>query len=54
MDKEEHRFFSVDDPVVVAQGDIHHGADHDLVIVWRWHGEAKQQFFKQVVDSISP
>jgi CubicO group peptidase (beta-lactamase class C family) len=28
--------------------------DHDLVIVWRWHGEGKQQFFKQVVDSISP
>jgi CubicO group peptidase (beta-lactamase class C family) len=26
--------------------------DHDLVIVWRWHGEGKQQFFKQVVDSI--
>jgi CubicO group peptidase (beta-lactamase class C family) len=28
--------------------------DHDLVIVWRWHGEVKQQFFKQVVDSIKP
>ena len=28
--------------------------DHDLVIVWRWHGEGKQQFFKQVVDSIKP
>ncbi len=27
--------------------------DHDLVIVWRWYGEGKQQFFKQVVDSIT-
>ncbi len=26
--------------------------DHDLVIVWRWHGSGKQQFFKQVLDSI--
>jgi CubicO group peptidase (beta-lactamase class C family) len=28
--------------------------NHDLVIVWRWHGEGKQQFFKHVVDSIKP
>lgn len=28
--------------------------DHDLVIVWRWHGGGKDQFFRQVIDSISP
>ena len=28
--------------------------DHDLVIVWRWHGGGKEQFFRQVIDSISP
>jgi CubicO group peptidase (beta-lactamase class C family) len=27
--------------------------DHDLVIVWRWHGNGKEQFFRQVIDSIS-
>ena len=27
--------------------------DHDLLIVWRWHGPGKQQFFKQVVESIA-
>jgi CubicO group peptidase (beta-lactamase class C family) len=26
--------------------------DHDLVIVWRWHGGGKEQFFRQVIDSI--
>jgi CubicO group peptidase (beta-lactamase class C family) len=26
--------------------------DHDLVIVWRWHGRDKEQFFKQVIDAI--
>jgi CubicO group peptidase (beta-lactamase class C family) len=26
--------------------------DHDLVIVWRYHGSGKEQFFKQVIDSI--
>jgi CubicO group peptidase (beta-lactamase class C family) len=28
--------------------------DHDLVIVWRWHGGGKEQFFRQVIDSIQP
>lgn len=27
--------------------------DHDLVIVWRWHGAGKEQFFRQVIDAIS-
>jgi CubicO group peptidase (beta-lactamase class C family) len=27
--------------------------DHDLVIVWRWHGSGKEQFFSQVLDSIT-
>lgn len=27
--------------------------DHDLVIVWRWHGGGKEQFFRQVIDSIT-
>jgi CubicO group peptidase (beta-lactamase class C family) len=27
--------------------------DHDLVIVWRWHGGGKDQFFKEVIDSIT-
>lgn len=26
--------------------------DHDLVIVWRWHGGGKEQFFRQVIDAI--
>jgi CubicO group peptidase (beta-lactamase class C family) len=26
--------------------------DHDLVIVWRWHGQGKDQFFRQVIDAI--
>jgi CubicO group peptidase (beta-lactamase class C family) len=26
--------------------------DHDLVIVWRWHGQGKEQFFRQVIDAI--
>lgn len=26
--------------------------NHDLVIVWRWHGNADSQFFKMVVDAI--
>ena len=26
--------------------------DHDVVIVWRWHGGGKEQFFRQVLDSI--
>jgi CubicO group peptidase (beta-lactamase class C family) len=26
--------------------------DHDLVIVWRWHGQGKEAFFKQVIDAI--
>ena len=26
--------------------------DHDLVIVWRWHGAGKDQFFRQVIDAI--
>ena len=26
--------------------------NHDLVIVWRWHGAGKEQFFRQVIDSI--
>jgi CubicO group peptidase (beta-lactamase class C family) len=28
--------------------------DHDLVIVWRWHGGGKEQFFRQVIDAIQP
>jgi CubicO group peptidase (beta-lactamase class C family) len=28
--------------------------DHDLVIVWRWHGSGKEQFFRQVIDAIVP
>lgn len=28
--------------------------DHDLVIVWRWHGTGKEQFFRQVIDAIQP
>jgi CubicO group peptidase (beta-lactamase class C family) len=27
--------------------------DHDIVIVWRWHGSGKEQFFRQVLDSIA-
>jgi CubicO group peptidase (beta-lactamase class C family) len=27
--------------------------DHDLVIVWRWHGGGKEQFFRQVIDAIT-
>jgi CubicO group peptidase (beta-lactamase class C family) len=27
--------------------------DHDLVIVWRWHGNGKEQFFRQVLDAIT-
>ena len=26
--------------------------DHDLVIVWRWHGGGKEQFFRQIIDAI--
>ena len=26
--------------------------DHDLVIVWRWHGRDKEQFFRQVIGAI--
>jgi CubicO group peptidase (beta-lactamase class C family) len=26
--------------------------DHDLVIVWRWHGGGKEQFFRQVIEAI--
>jgi CubicO group peptidase (beta-lactamase class C family) len=26
--------------------------DHDLVIVWRWHGGGKEDFFRQVIASI--
>ena len=26
--------------------------EHDLVIVWRWHGGGKDQFFRQVIDAI--
>lgn len=26
--------------------------DHDLVVVWRWHGGGKEQFFKGIIDSI--
>ena len=26
--------------------------DHDLVIVWRWHGQGKEDFFRQVIASI--
>ena len=26
--------------------------DHDLVIVWRWHGAGKEDFFRQVIASI--
>jgi CubicO group peptidase (beta-lactamase class C family) len=28
--------------------------DHDLVVVWRWHGGGKEQFLRQVIDSIKP
>lgn len=28
--------------------------NHDLVVVWRWHGNASDQFFKMVVDAIHP
>ena len=28
--------------------------DHDLVIVWRWHGGGKEDFFRQVIASIQP
>ena len=28
--------------------------DHDLVIVWRWHGNGKEEFFRQVIDAITP
>lgn len=28
--------------------------DHDLVIVWRWHGQGKEEFFRQVIDAIQP
>jgi CubicO group peptidase (beta-lactamase class C family) len=27
--------------------------DHDLVIVWRWHGSGKEEFFKRVIDAIN-
>jgi CubicO group peptidase (beta-lactamase class C family) len=27
--------------------------NHDLVIVWRWHGAGKEQFFRQVIDAIT-
>ena len=26
--------------------------DHDLVVVWRWHGQGKEDFFRQVLGSI--
>jgi CubicO group peptidase (beta-lactamase class C family) len=26
--------------------------DHDLVVVWRWHGGGKEDFFRQVIESI--
>ena len=26
--------------------------DHDLVVVWRWHGQGKEDFFRQVIASI--
>ena len=26
--------------------------DHDLLIVWRWHGNGSEEFFRRVVDSI--
>jgi CubicO group peptidase (beta-lactamase class C family) len=30
--------------------------DHDLVIVWRWHGggDSKTRFFREVIDAIQP
>lgn len=28
--------------------------NHDLVIVWRWHGSGSAEFFKKVIDSIQP
>jgi CubicO group peptidase (beta-lactamase class C family) len=28
--------------------------DHDLVIVWRWHGQGKEEFLKRVIDAINP
>jgi CubicO group peptidase (beta-lactamase class C family) len=28
--------------------------DHDLVIVWRWHGGGKEEFFRQVIAAIQP
>lgn len=28
--------------------------DHDLVIVWRWHGGGKEEFFHQVIAAIQP
>jgi CubicO group peptidase (beta-lactamase class C family) len=28
--------------------------NHDLVVVWRWHGNRSAQFFKMVVDAIQP
>jgi CubicO group peptidase (beta-lactamase class C family) len=26
---------------------------HDLVIVWRWHGNGKEEFFRRVIDAIN-
>jgi hypothetical protein len=28
--------------------------NHDLVVVWRWHGNGSAEFFKKVIDSIQP
>jgi CubicO group peptidase (beta-lactamase class C family) len=28
--------------------------NHDLVIVWRWHGAGSAQFFRMVIDAIQP
>ena len=30
--QELHRFAAVDQAVIVAQGEVHHGADHDLIV----------------------
>jgi CubicO group peptidase (beta-lactamase class C family) len=26
--------------------------NHDLVVVWRWHGNSSAEFFRMVVDSV--
>ena len=32
MDEKLDRLFPVDDPVIVGEGQIHHGADDDLIV----------------------